>query len=106
MQQAAEAQGVPAADIQQEAESDDTPDEARLFRAMVGNDRFVLVTSGVHMERSVRLFEMQGMTVVPSPAGFWPEHFDPWPSSDRQGWVQGAEHERLGSLWARLHGAS
>jgi len=105
MQQAAEALGVPAADILQEGESDDTPDEARLIRPMVGNDRIVLVTSGVHMERSVRLFEKQGMTVVPAPAGFWPEHFDPWPSSDRLGWVQGAEHERLGILWARLHGA-
>jgi uncharacterized SAM-binding protein YcdF (DUF218 family) len=105
MQQAAEALGVPAADILQEGESDDTPDEARLIRPMVGNDRIVLVTSGVHMERSVRLFEKQGMAVVPAPAGFWPEHVDPWPNSDRLGWVQGAEHERLGILWARLHGA-
>jgi len=105
MQQAAEALGVPAADILQEGESDDTPDEARLIRPMVGKDRVVLVTSAVHMERSVRLFEKQGMTVIPAPAGFWPDHFGMWPTSERLELFEGAEHERLGILWARLHGA-
>jgi len=104
MQQAAESLGVPAADIRQEGESDDTPDEARLIQAMVGNDRIVLVTSAVHMQRSVRLFEKQGLTVIPAPAGFWPHNVDPWPNSDRLGWFQLAEHEWLGMLWARLHG--
>lgn len=103
MQQAAEALGVPAADILQEGESDDTPDEARLIRPMVGSDRIVLVTSAVHMERSVRLFEKQGMTVIPAPAGVGPDEFM-WPNSERLGLVEGAEHERLGMLWARLRG--
>jgi uncharacterized SAM-binding protein YcdF (DUF218 family) len=104
MQQAAEALGVPAADIVQEAESDDTADEARFVRPMVGSDRVVLVTSGVHMERSVRLFEKQGMIVVPSPAGIWSDHFDPAPSCERLRWTEAAEHEWLGMLWARLRG--
>lgn len=105
MQQAAEALGVPAPDILQEGQSDDTADEARLVHPLVGNDRIVLVTSAVHMERSVRLFEKQGMTVIPAPAGFWPEHFNLWPNTERLGWVEGAEHERLGLLWSRLRGA-
>lgn len=105
MQQAAEALGVPAADIVQEGESDNTPDEARLIRPMVGDDRLVLVTSAVHMERSVRLFEKQGMRVIPAPAGFWPDSRSLWPTGERLGWVEGAAHERLGLLWARLHGA-
>ena len=105
MQQAAEALGVPASDIVQEGESDATPDEARLVRQMVGSDRVVLVTSAVHMERSVRLFEKQGMSVIPAPAGFWPDQFSLWPNSERLGWVEGAEHERLGILWARFRGA-
>jgi len=105
MQEAAEALGVPAADIAQEGESDDTPDEARLIRPMVGGDRIVLVTSAVHMERSVRLFEKQGMTVVPAPAGFFPDSFDPLPNSERMKWIEGAEHEGLGLLWARLRGS-
>lgn len=105
MQLAAEALGVPAGDILQEGESDDTPDEARLIRPMVGADRIVLVTSAVHMERSVRLFEKQGMTVVPAPAGFWPDRVDLLPSSERLVLIEGAQHEELGLLWARLHGA-
>jgi len=104
MQEAAVELGVPAADIRQEGESDDTADEARLIRAMVGGDRLVLVTSGVHMDRAVRLFEKQGLLVIPAPAGFWPRHAEPWPNSDRLGWVQHAEHEWLGLLWARLRG--
>jgi len=104
MQEAAVELGVPVADIRQEGESDDTADEARLIRPMVGGDRIVLVTSGVHMDRAVRLFEKQGLTVIPAPAGFWPPRAELWPNSDRVGWVQQAEHEWLGMLWARLRG--
>jgi len=105
MKQAAQALGVPGTDILLEAESEDTPDEARLIRPMVGSDRVVLVTSAVHMERSARLFEKQGISIIEAPAGFWPGQFSIWPNSERLGWVEGAEHERLGLLWARLRGA-
>jgi len=105
MQQAAEALGVPAGDIVQEGESDDTPDEARLIRPMVANGPVVLVTSAAHMERSVRLFEKQGVRVIPAPAGFWPDQRSLWPSSERLRSVEEAAHERLGLIWARLQGA-
>jgi len=36
-----------------ESESKDTKDEARLIKEMVGDDKFVLVTSASHMPRSV-----------------------------------------------------
>ncbi len=105
MQRAAVALGVAASDNLGEGESDDTADEARLIRPMVGSDRIVLVTSASHMERSLRLFEKQVMTVVPAPAGSWPRTVDLLPNSERLGWVEGAEHELLGMLWARLRGA-
>jgi uncharacterized SAM-binding protein YcdF (DUF218 family) len=105
MHEAAVTLGVAASDVLEEAESDDTADEARLIRPMVGRDRIVLVTSAPHMDRAVRLFEKQGMTVVAAPAGFWPGAVDPWPNIERLGWVEGAEHEWLGMLWSRLRGA-
>ncbi|MEO5345696.1 MAG: YdcF family protein [Magnetococcus sp. YQC-9] len=47
----------------------DTADQARLIHGMIGEARFVLVTSAVHMPRSMALFGKQGMEPIPGPTG-------------------------------------
>ena len=76
------AAGVPADRIVEESTSKTTRDEAMLIPQMLrarGIDGFVLVTSPVHMSRSLRLFHAQGIDPVPSAAPMRSEHL-PRPS--------------------------
>lgn len=104
MARATEELGVPAADIVREDLSDDTQDEARLIRRMVGEDPFVLVTSAFHMRRSMRLFEKQGMKPTPAPAGFWNGAWSLLPQTGQLALAEAAEHEYIGMLWSALRG--
>lgn len=74
------AAGVPAARVVEESTSKNTRDQARLIPAMLrarGIDRFVLVTSPVHMRRSLALFHAQGIDPVPSVSLMRSEHLPP-----------------------------
>ncbi len=65
--------GVPAEAILLEPKARNTYENALYTRhilASQGIDRILLVTSALHMPRSVRLFERQGFTVIPAPADF------------------------------------
>jgi uncharacterized SAM-binding protein YcdF (DUF218 family) len=46
-----------------------TGEEARAVRELVGETPVVLVTSDTHMPRAVRLFEREGVNVIPAPTG-------------------------------------
>lgn len=46
-----------------------TAEEARAVRELVGEGPVVLVTSATHMPRAVRLFEQEGIVVIPAPTG-------------------------------------
>lgn len=74
--------GVPAGAIWQENQSQNTYENA-LFCARIlkekGITRVILVTSAMHMPRSVALFRKQGIEVIPSPADF---------SITTQGWQE------------------
>jgi uncharacterized SAM-binding protein YcdF (DUF218 family) len=97
--------GVPQSDIVLEAAALDTAEEAVLVQSIVGTDRFVLVTSTMHMHRSMRLFEKRGMHPVPAPAGFWPNSSPlPLPASTALNAIERADHEYVGLLWASLRG--
>jgi uncharacterized SAM-binding protein YcdF (DUF218 family) len=65
--------GVPAGDIWLQSKSQNTYEDA-LYSAEIlrekGIRRILLVTSALHMPRSVALFEAQGLEVVPLPADF------------------------------------
>ncbi len=102
--EAAIALGVPPGDVVQEGKSIDTADEAELVQAIVGTDRFVLVTSQTHMRRSMGLFEKRGLHPVPAPAGFWPSGKFPLPASNQLVNADRADHEYIGLLWATLKG--
>lgn len=102
--QAAEALGVPRTDMVLEAASDDTQDEAVLVHPIVRDEPLVLVTSMLHMRRSMRLFQKQGMKPVPAPAGYWPNQSSLLPSSGQLTTTDAAEHEYVGMLWSLLRG--
>jgi uncharacterized SAM-binding protein YcdF (DUF218 family) len=102
--------GVDRGDMILESGSNDTEDQARLIRPIVGDLPLVLVTSAVHMRRSLALFRKQGMNPIPAPAGgtkdrepvVTPEWF--FPSVDALKEVTAAVHEYLGLVWAKLMG--
>ena len=88
-----------------------TADESRLFRDQVGTRPFVLVTSALHMPRSLLLFRQHGMHPIPAPLGVRgleekrPFSFsDIYPNAARLTVVDDALHEALGMLWAWVRG--
>jgi uncharacterized SAM-binding protein YcdF (DUF218 family) len=80
LQRALIAVGVSPAKIVLESESKNTRDEAIIVKRMLaerGLTDFVLVTSPLHMRRSMLAFEQQGMHPIPSPAPLVPERSTP-----------------------------
>ena len=76
MQRALIELGVRADRILPESESKNTRDEAVIIKRMLadrGVTDFVLVTSPLHMRRSMLAFEQQGMHPIPSPSPLVPD---------------------------------
>jgi len=101
--------GVKKDDMVLETRSRDTKDHPRNVALIVKNDPFILVTSASHMPRALRLFENQGMTPIPAPAGHWepkknvwPEYYFPGSKGTRL--AELAFHEYLGLGWAWMRG--
>jgi len=102
--------GVDRHDIILEAGSYDTEDQARLIRPIVGDRPFALVTSAIHMRRSMALFRKYGMDPIPAPAGrtkdrepvVTPGWF--FPNVDALEDSTAAAHEYMGLIWAKLRG--
>jgi uncharacterized SAM-binding protein YcdF (DUF218 family) len=102
--------GVDRRDIILESGSFDTEDQARLIRPIAGTRPFILVTSAIHMRRSLALFRKQGMHPIPAPAGgtqdretaATPGWF--FPNVDALQDSTAAVHEYLGLAWASLRG--
>ena len=61
--------GVPREEIILEKDSMSTEDEAKLLKPILGNEKFLLVTSASHMPRSMGLFRKMGMNPIPAPTG-------------------------------------
>ena len=99
--------GVPAEAIRTESQSWDTSDQAIFVKKMLGNARFVLVTSAVHLPRSMLLFREAGMDPIPGPANYLVRHdqqigfniLDLFPRPENLLNVSSAVHEYLGILW-------
>lgn len=94
-------------------------DETRALLAEEGIDEIILVTSALHMPRSVRLFEHQGLRVIPAPTDFqvteadWAHFTRPdlgiqalnlWPSADNLMGTSWAIKEYIGMLIYSLRG--
>jgi len=112
----AEMLGIEPDRIVIEKTSRDTEQEAVEIQRIVGKDRFVLVTSAIHLPRSMALFMKRGMTPIPAPADFLVR---PAPQEPAQSWGFGGllpvsagatradalVHEYLGMLWGKLSGS-
>jgi len=102
--------GVKPQDIMLERDSRDTADEAEIIAKMIGREKFILVTSAVHMPRAMALFKRRGLQPNPAPTDFrapYTKSFGPdrfFPGVWSLGQTQTALHEYLGLAWAWLRG--
>lgn len=100
--------GVKENDMIRENKSLDTADQAKLISNIVGRSRFILVTSAIHMPRSIALFRKFGMDPIAAPTNylvdkqsrFHPQAFFPSAHSLRK--MEAAIHEYLGLIWMRV----
>lgn len=91
-----------------ENKSLDTADQARLISRIVGRDRFMLVTSAIHMPRSMALFRKSGLNPIPAPTNYivvkqsrvHPRAF--FPGADSLDKMEAAVHEYLGLIWMHI----
>lgn len=104
----AQAIGVNRQDLFLEMSSRDTKDQAKNIRSIVGDNKFILVTSASHMPRTIALFKKLGMDPIPAPAGhrvkqssgLSPQDF--YPGSGALSKAERAVYEYLGIAWAKL----
>ncbi len=101
---------IPKKDIVLEDESFNTADEAIAIKDIVHHDQFYLVTSAVHMPRSMAFCRKQGLNPIASPTSptfYWenthlvqvalPNHTNLTHTSH-------VWHEILGMLWGKVRG--
>jgi uncharacterized SAM-binding protein YcdF (DUF218 family) len=106
----AEDLGVPVSDILMETASRDTKDQALNIATVVGDERFILVTTAAHMPRTMALFHKAGIKPIAAPTDFKVQQgsrISPYvffPGSGSIDKVESALHEYLGILWAKLRG--
>ncbi|QKJ86616.1 Envelope biogenesis factor ElyC [Paramixta manurensis] len=102
--------GVPAAAIVTLDKPQDTGEEARAVKALIGTHPLLLVTSANHMPRAMIFFHQQGLRPIAAPANQLAivSPLNSWekalPSSL---WLQHSErvwYESLGQLWQWLTG--
>jgi uncharacterized SAM-binding protein YcdF (DUF218 family) len=114
--------GVPGKDMLLQTKSQNTHEDAVFSAEMLkakNIHRILLVTSALHMPRSVALFEKQGLEVIPAPADFtitedgWQQAFSPnvetfltnlMPGSSALGLTTNVMKEYIGIAIYRLQG--
>ena len=98
-----------------EDKAKDTAQQAIEIKRIVKNDRIILVTSAIHMPRSMALFNKQGIQTVPAPADFYIRHsnlesapswggFRFYPTATGGPRADALVHEYVGMLWAKVWG--
>ena len=106
----AEVMGITESRLVLEALSRDTKDQARFIHKIVGEEKFILVTSASHMPRSMALFQKLGMNPIPAPTDYCVQkrkRIDPgafFPNIGSLSKMERVFHEYLGLGWARLSG--
>jgi uncharacterized SAM-binding protein YcdF (DUF218 family) len=109
MVKAAELLGVEHSNIVLEAKSRDTKDQVVFVRELIGEERFLLVTSAGHMPRAAAMFHKLGFNAIPAPCDqrvkrrvLSPSTF--YPRSDHLNISENAVYEFLGLIIATLSG--
>lgn len=96
--------GVPEDRIVLESMARDTAEQVDAIQRIIRDEPFVLVTSALHMRRSVMLFEKKGMKPIPAPCDYlglrspWVSPFDFFPRAGEIAKVEAVLHETLGLL--------
>jgi len=102
--------GVPREAIVTDAASPDTESQARMVRDLLKGEPCILVTSAVHMRRSLAFFRKAGVLALPAPADYLSHSHrtlspsDFFPSPGRIRGADAAVHEYLGLAWGWLTG--
>ncbi|MBA2657095.1 MAG: YdcF family protein [Tatlockia sp.] len=93
-----------------ETQSINTLDQAKALKKLVHNQPFYLVTSAIHMPRSVCLCQAYGLKPIPAPTDFtlywnakdWPIRY--LPNAHNLFYLSLAMHEILGRAWTKIQG--
>jgi len=101
---------IPKQDIILETHSWNTADEAKAIKSWVKKEPFYLVTSSIHMKRSMALCQKQGLAPLAAPSDCelvadlqpWWQQFSFGPENLLR--VNAAWHEVMGLIWAKLRG--
>lgn len=94
--------GIRSDDMLVFSEPQDTKDEAKNIKKILGKEPFVLVTSAYHMKRSMSIFENEGLTPIPAPTNFLIKDTDKilsMPNGYNLYKTEKAWHEYLGIVW-------
>jgi len=100
--------GVSDNDMVRENKSLDTADQAKLISSIIGHNKFILVTSAIHMPRSMALFRKFGMDPIAAPTNYMvvkQSRFHPgmfFPDSVSLHKMEAAIHEYLGLIWMHI----
>lgn len=100
---------IPSKDLVLESTSINTADEAAAIKQWVHQDPFYLVTSSIHMTRSMALCRRQGLNPVAAPSDYpydqdleWHKNMVPHPIHLLN--INVAWHEILGWVWGKVTG--
>lgn len=105
------AMGVNPSDIRLHDPSEvvNTASEARIFADQFGpGQQLILVTSALHMPRSMYWFRQYDLEPVPAPTDFavkvdrYRVNWDVWPSAENIRILDRVVHEYVGMMWARV----
>lgn len=98
--------GIPPGRVFLENQSRNTYQSAQNLDKLLEHKPFILVTSAVHMPRSVGVFRQQGMNPIPAPCNYLIHKSNPninyLPSPSHLIFSDTAAYEYLGILWYRL----
>lgn len=100
---------IPKEDIVLETTSLNTYEEARAIKRIIKDNPFYLVTSAIHLPRSMFIFQSAGMRPLAAPTDFtyywndarWPKYYLPNPYN--LFYLSIAMHEILGLAWENLN---
>jgi uncharacterized SAM-binding protein YcdF (DUF218 family) len=104
----AQEMGIPSSRIVLEGEAKDTRQHTIFLKEILGTDRFLLVSSAIHLPRAMALFEAAGMRPIAAPTAHMvvksPGDEEWMPAVSSLGRSSLAAHEYLGTAWAKLLG--
>ena len=102
-----ELSGIPKKDIIINSKPKDTREEALIIKDILGDKKFILITSASHMPRSIAIFNKVGLYPIPAPTAYWIKDTDR-ALSFTDGYsiykTERAWHEYVGLLWGKIRG--